>query len=161
MRIWNRATWTILWKSHFIRKVWNSANPKKTLYLFLWESLFRIIRDLQKRIPRINWNSSYCKCSRIYNGCFWFILRRSQYSDNMASNRRWLVNVLKGFGTNELWPDRGTIPEFVCREWEKPWQVNIAGVPTEIRTEYLSNSRCYITQIFRWKRKRGTHVETI
>jgi hypothetical protein len=30
----------------------------------------------------------------------------------------WLTtgNVLKGFGTNDFWPDRGTNPTFVCRE---------------------------------------------
>jgi hypothetical protein len=83
------------------------------------------MRGLQNRIPRIKCDRTYRKCSRIHNGSFWFILRRSQYSDKMASNGRRLVNVLKGFGPNELWPDRFTIPEFVWREPVNSGQVNL------------------------------------
>lgn len=53
-----------------------------------------------------------------------------------------------GFERKRLWPIRGTIEEFSWKDWIQPRkEARIAGVHSEIRTEYLSNIKpqhyCY------------------
>lgn len=46
------------------------------------------------------------------------------------------------------WPNRGVIPAFTWRDWQKPRKASTrtAGVRAEIRTEYLLNTPTYVTQ---------------
>lgn len=48
----------------------------------------------------------------------------------------------KRFGRKWSRPNRGTIPEFVCRDWENPQKPlgRITGVAAEIRTTHLPNA---------------------
>lgn len=56
--------------------------------------------------------------------------------------RWWMNDKLEGFRRKQSWHDRASILEFVWKHWRtlRKTSVKIAGVPTQIWTEHLSNT---------------------